>query len=164
MMFGGWPVWNPLTHTSVGPAFLKGLTHLSIFDPVNPSASTAQSRNPIPNWVQRVPFKNMPNLRHFAFTLIDHRGIDDGSQIPIAVYSYRPSDPEQDEHGGLVIHQWITSESFKERIQKWITSKSYEFSDDHVCVYQNSGLNWFEDKDTQYYKALEAAFDRDITA
>lgn len=79
---GSLPRWNGLTSTSSGAAFLREITHLTIWCPTYDGASSFPSGR-VPHWVASVPFKHMPNLTHFAFTLV---GTSGSATTPVLVY------------------------------------------------------------------------------
>ncbi|KDR66467.1 hypothetical protein GALMADRAFT_1359981 [Galerina marginata CBS 339.88] len=61
--------WNTLTQSVVGQLFLGSITHLTIW--VGERREELSIDNAaVANWINAVPFKNMDNLTHFAFTLI----------------------------------------------------------------------------------------------
>lgn len=70
------PIWNPITSTTAGLFFLRKLTHLTIWIPNHEADSSASDSSPhlIPDWIPRVPLELMPNLIHFAFSLVYNPG------------------------------------------------------------------------------------------
>jgi len=67
------PRWNPISSTTAGLSFLRQLTHLTVWIPDDTSASDPSPRL-IPDWVEKVPLELMPNLIHFAFSLVYNPG------------------------------------------------------------------------------------------
>ncbi|KAH9485477.1 hypothetical protein JR316_0002385 [Psilocybe cubensis] len=63
------PRWNGLVSTSSGAAFLREITHLTLWYPTYDGVSRFPCGQ-VPQWIASVPFKHMPNLTHFAFTLV----------------------------------------------------------------------------------------------
>lgn len=104
--FGGSRLrWNALTSTNSGVAFLREITHLTIWDPVNYGLSSpSHSDGGVPSWISKIPFKLMPKLTHFAFTLVGTRG---SATTPVLVYTLPPSESSQG--GGTSFLTWALS-------------------------------------------------------
>ncbi|KAF8161258.1 hypothetical protein B0H34DRAFT_372654 [Crassisporium funariophilum] len=79
---GTFPRWNPITSTTAGLAFLRQLTHLTVWVSGEPASTLAP--NQVPDWVEKVPFEYMPNLIHFAFSLT---GSSANPTVPVLTYS-----------------------------------------------------------------------------
>lgn len=97
--------WNSITSTRVGVSFLQRITHLTIWVPNDDITTPPSCPGAIPNWVRRVPFELMPNLTHFAFTLVSSPG---SQTIPLLVYALaKPSHHYQE--GSTLFRTWATS-------------------------------------------------------
>lgn len=102
--------WNPLTSTPSGIAFLRRLTHLTIWlpedDTIGPAyVSHLDLGHRVPNWVQRVPFEFMPGLTHFAFTLVGSPRTP--TTTAMVVYVLSPTLRLQ--HDSTVFRTWAAS-------------------------------------------------------
>lgn len=101
--------WNPLTSTANGIAFLRRLTHLTIWlpedDTIGPTyVSHLDPDYRVPNWVKKIPFEYMSDLTHFAFTLV---GTPRAPTTAIVVYVLTPNLLLQ--HDATVFRAWATS-------------------------------------------------------
>jgi len=110
LTFGGDNLrWNPLTSTANGIAFLRRLTHLTIWlpedDTIGPTyVSHLDLGHRVPNWVQKIPFEYMTDLTHFAFTLV---GTPRTPTTAMVVYVLSPTLRLQ--HDATVFRTWATS-------------------------------------------------------
>lgn len=93
--------WNSITSTRVGISFLQKITHLTIWAP-NDIMSPPSWPCAVPSWVRKVPFELMPNLTHFAFTLVSSPGLPN---MPLLVYAL----PNQCQEGSTLFRTWATS-------------------------------------------------------
>jgi hypothetical protein len=96
---------NAITSTRVGISFLQQITHLTIWVPNDDTMLSPSCPGAIPNWVRRVPFELMPNLTHFAFTLVSSPG---SQTMPLLVYAL-PNSPNQRQEGSTLFRTWATS-------------------------------------------------------
>jgi len=97
--------WNSITSTRVGISFLQRITHLTVWVPNDDIMAPPSCPGAIPNWVRRVPFELMPNLTHFAFTLVSSPG---SQTVPLLVYAL-PNSPNQRKEGSTLFRTWATS-------------------------------------------------------
>ncbi|KAF8967945.1 hypothetical protein BDZ97DRAFT_1916514 [Flammula alnicola] len=100
--------WNPITSTAAGLSFLKRLTHLTMWSPTNDTIGAASASDVVPNWVQRVPFELMPNLTHFAFSLITSPG---STMSPVLVYSLPTTASDAPQEGATIFRKWALSDN-----------------------------------------------------
>ncbi|KAF8911476.1 hypothetical protein CPB84DRAFT_1761905 [Gymnopilus junonius] len=108
---GTLPMWNYITSTSAGLSFLNHITHLTIWSTVySVFGDTPSDAHTVPNWMRNVPFHLMPNLRHFAFSLIRAKG---STTTPVLVYTLPSTEspkifldwavaPDPLKHGSLI--------------------------------------------------------------
>ncbi|KAF9526640.1 hypothetical protein CPB83DRAFT_837237 [Crepidotus variabilis] len=124
------PRWNPLTSTENGQAFLRQLTHLTIWLPSDDSSGSAAS-SPIstsggmnlglgvriPNWIKLIPFESMPNLTSFAFALTR---TPRSTAMQMVLYSLAPPHPsrrplprqdgeQRTSFNSTIFREWATS-------------------------------------------------------
>lgn len=102
--------WNPLVSTANGQAFLQQLTHLTIWLPADDSIGTPFTSHldlglRVPNWVQRVPFEYMSNLKYFAFSLVSTPRI---TTTPVVVYTMPPAQRQQ-QCDPTIFRTWASS-------------------------------------------------------
>ena len=100
---GHYPRWNPLTSTTNGLAFLRQLSHLTICVPSHDTLGPP-SDTQIPNWIQRIPFEFMPNLTHFAFSLVTAPG---APTMPILAYTLPSALRHQEK--SIIFKVWAAS-------------------------------------------------------
>ncbi len=105
------PRWNPITSSPQGQAFLRQLTHLTLWLPtenaLKPSEAHQLPRDSslrVPSWIQRVPFEFMPNLTQFAFPLV---GTPRMATPPIVVYIIPPYLRQQ--QSSIIFRTWAMS-------------------------------------------------------
>lgn len=103
------PRWNPLISTTPGQAFLRQLTHLTMWLPTEGTSRSSQThqldlRLRVPNWIQRVPFEFMPSLTDFAFTLMSEPSMTTTS---IVVYTIPPHLRQQ--QSSIIFRTWAKS-------------------------------------------------------
>jgi len=101
------PRWNWITSSPQGQAFLRQLTHLTLWLPSLPRAQQLPRdlRPQAPGWIQRVPFEYMPNLTQFAFQLIGTPRTTTTS--PIVVYTKPPHLRQQ--QSSVIFRTWAMS-------------------------------------------------------
>ncbi|KDR75719.1 hypothetical protein GALMADRAFT_498072 [Galerina marginata CBS 339.88] len=102
---GETPRWNSITSTSAGLAFLKQITHLTVWSPTNDTLSSPSAIGGVPNWVNRIPFHLMPNLAHLAFTFVNTAG---SATTPVLVYSLPPT-PDSSQEGPTIFRTWASA-------------------------------------------------------
>ena len=100
------PRWNWITSSPQGQAFLRQLTHLTLWLPSPPRTQQLSRylRLQAPSWIQRVPFEYMPNLTQFAFRLV---GTQRMTTSPIVVYTKPPHLRQQ--QSSLIFRTWAMS-------------------------------------------------------
>lgn len=103
--------WNPLISTANGQAFLQQLTHLTIWLPADDSIGTPFASHldlglRVPNWVQRVPFEYMNNLKYFAFSLVSTPRM---TTTPVVVYTIPPPAQRQQPCDPTIFRTWASS-------------------------------------------------------
>lgn len=103
---GMFPMWNPITSTTTGLIFLKQLTHLTVWIPNDDTDESVSDPNHhiIPDWVQKIPLELMPNLVHFAFSLVYNPG---SSVVTILTYTL-PTAASPDQNASI-FRSWTMS-------------------------------------------------------
>jgi hypothetical protein len=103
--------WNPLTSTASGQAYLRRLTHLTIWLPADdaigpPHVSHLDLGPRVPNWVRKIPFEYMTDLTHFAFSLVGTPRMTTTTPA-IVMYTLPPS--LRNQHNATIFRTWATS-------------------------------------------------------
>ena len=108
LTIGGFMRWNAIINSVQGRAFLRLLTHLTLWEKPKWGQMLAVDS------IKAIPFERMPNLTHFAFVIradINHRA------PTIRAYS-RPAEEHLNKEKSVVFRRW--AESFEAGVHGYV--------------------------------------------